>query len=406
MHRVVVCILFLLSRAASALLDPPCDHFLSCNVSNHTCCAARAAANRVAHAQKAVMFRYSPVLHPGSPGSEACDDVTQFQHIFDAACSFPWWPHAYHRIINCLLPQSALLAAAETAGTGAVSLVPTYTLDFVLALFSLAKVVPVNMGTIWAGQEPARTCFRASPSALVHNEVEADSWDWLGGMNLYDHSQAHPCSVPEGLELQRRGAEVLSRVRSREGAAKNASAAALLPAAYALVIDRHSGEREWCNSSVVFAAAAAAWPALSIVAYHGNASAVDTIAAFSGASVILGYHGAAFANLLFAGRGSTAIEVALATHNGCMYRSNLLALSSVLSAAGVRPIGYALPVLDGLPAAEADEVRARFALADPADGLLHSKLCVAVAPAALVDVLRAAHPAPAGGEPRPFSTCP
>ena len=46
-----------------------------------------------------------------------------------------------------------------------------------------------------------------------------------------------------------------------------------------------------------------------VLSYHGNESLRETIRLFASASVVFGYHGAGFTNMLFSRPGTTGIEI-------------------------------------------------------------------------------------------------
>ena len=76
-----------------------------------------------------------------------------------------------------------------------------------------------------------------------------------------------------------------------------------------VVIQRQGGSRTFLNFSSILPQLSRDIQPATVITYSGDESLKETIRLYASASVVVGYHGAAFANVLFSKPRTLAIEI-------------------------------------------------------------------------------------------------
>jgi hypothetical protein len=271
----------------------------------------------------------SKALPDAAGGSkQACLDATRFDRLFDLSCAFTARAAAFHRVVDCLVPNfdvvdAALAAANDTAavaaaGGGPALLVPHYLAPFAELLLPPALALP------HLELSARRRCVRLAPGATVAYGT--------GTRNVTRAGLAARVARFRALALQRAGVAV------DDSPAKTPKVVLLerTPAA----------GRNFYDAAAVRAALAGALRVSPVATYHGNETLLQTIRLFASASVVIGFHGAGVVNAVFGPQSAVIMELTLLADEAAPlprpFRSNAIPLLPLLPPAS-RWLTYALP---------------------------------------------------------------
>lgn len=227
----------------------------------------------------------------GSPSAAGCVNLSSYSVVVDLSCSYIWRSAAFHRLVNCAVPLTPLilhaLALRSANQTAVAILLPDYLAPLVSELFSSSRGLEVRRSSV----QPV-PCYAINSGATIFFENEALNTNIGASRDL-----AEP-------------ARLLNQAAQRVAGAPDGSGS------YALLIVRDASvRRAFCDLPFVMDALRSvlkeATPPIALRAYWGNESVAETIRLFGRASVVIGYHGAGFSNVVFCRSGTVVLEWAL-----------------------------------------------------------------------------------------------
>ena len=391
--RALILFSVLVFRSAAAQLTPPPYYWQLCIASNTSCMAAR-ADTRVLNPTRSFTYPRLVVMKGGILANvSGCLDLTNASMVADLSCSYIWRNAAYHRLVNCAVPLSPLIAyALETArrDSNVVILLPENLSSLFDGIFKAgqARVVRLRRGMA------AAQCFVVSAGAHILNENES----------LNAHAGGKKGFTLTAAAEYLRTASAAAGVTSPGAARRNAL----------LIVRSPSVNRSFCDLPALTRALERilreAEPPFSLQIYHGNESIYDTISAFKEAKLVIGYHGAGFSNAVFSRDGTVLVEWALfdsllsngsgggGFHAPVAYRNNIDSLCALLPKLICLPIGLSAemslePVEVQILSALIVHSNTSFGVLDvrhPANAFLHSARCISIEAGVLENSLRSA----------------
>ena len=272
-HRLV--------RQAHPAPQAPTDaiKFMEANCSTQEACRER--------------FRY-PDHH-----AEKCSNATRgFEYLVDLRCGHPCEKAFFHRIESCMQPMYALLRLAR-ATRGAAALVERSG----WLSGGLEEV-------FWTELEPVSELLRYDDRSRGVTQWDG-CWDRTGAplpLICFNVDASAKVLVPGRASQEAPPTEASLLLHAdllRLGLYPQEPRRPLSPVVIA--VQRHES-RSFLNFSGLIAELSTQFRG-SILTYHGNESLRETIELFGRASVVFGYHGAGFTNMLFSRPGTTAIEI-------------------------------------------------------------------------------------------------
>jgi len=262
---------------------------------------------------------------PGASASEGSSDCSGCSFVGDMRCGHLYAYAFYHGIVDCLFPMYSIVRAARNASITGLRCFAVL-LDYHAKLLKpLTADMPVR---ILSGNAKCRSDTVVWQSEL-HNMWEASS-TWPSrplnqGARQYDLWDVHAYPGPLGqggavvvlpVDCPANAAAIredASRLRARQAASRR----------YVVLITREGARyRQFTNSSkALLEETLRNGTGLDVVPYLGSESTEEVIRLFSGASCVVGFHGAGFGNLIFASQPTCAVEITLA--NGTdIWRTN------------------------------------------------------------------------------------
>ena len=261
-------------------------------------------------------FRY-----PGRHEQACSNDTLRFRTLVDLRCQHPCEAAFFHRIESCFQPLYPLLNFARDKGFGVLVERRGFFASELEHLFwrswhptsVLLKYDDRSRhGMAWnkCWKSPVRhnrtadLCFNVEQGAVLvmasrkgaKRQVVPPADPTAGALR-----QAVPPAVPTVTSLMMQSDLV------KLGIYQPSRRASDIP--IVVVIQRQGGSRTFLNfSSILLQLSRDIQPA-TVIVYSGDESLKETIRLYASASVIVGYHGAAFANVLFSKPRTLAIEI-------------------------------------------------------------------------------------------------
>lgn len=227
---------------------------------------------------------------------DAIVDLRKYAKVCDLTCC-PVGTHRahYHRLVDCMVPSLLTLhKSLQLRDETKVAIIPNHLSDFYDVILrntsSMERVL----------HEPSTTpCYIVSNNALVLNK-EAESMNSPDLWNAIHASQAwagfHE-TLQRGLGLE-----------SQPKAGRTSVAAVPKSAGTITLIRRPGRTRAFANAGEVVAALNAEFPNWNVQVFYGNETAARTMDMFAQSKVVIGYHGAGLANVLFSPPGTVVLE--------------------------------------------------------------------------------------------------
>ncbi len=219
-----------------------------------------------------------------------CVDATRFDNVVDFTCLFVWSRAFYHRVIDCAVSDYDLFELAQSLDVAHTLLVvPTSIADFVEMLLPsyTAEILPPDA-------DNNKSCVLVARGSSVTYETRN-----LGSME----------------EQQARAARFRTRILQSIGPVP------VVP--YVLFLERRK-TREIANEREFLGHLLSALPGRTLRRYYGNESLAETISLFAKAQVVVGFHGAGFANVIFCNPQTVVLEFSLYEDetNTVLWRTN------------------------------------------------------------------------------------
>ena len=272
-HRLV--------RQAHASLQAPTNaiKFMEANCSTQEACRER--------------FRY-----PDHHAVECSNATRGFEYLVDLRCGHPCEKAFFHRIESCMQPMYALLRLARTTRGAA-------------ALVERSGWLSGGLEEVfWTELEPVSELLRYDDRSRGVTQWDG-CWDRTGAplpLICFNVDASAKVLVPGRASQEAPPTEASLLLHAdllRLGLYPQEPRRPLSPVVIA--VQRHES-RSFLNFSGLIAELSTQFRG-SILTYHGNESLRETIELFGRASVVFGYHGAGFTNMLFSRPGTTAIEI-------------------------------------------------------------------------------------------------
>lgn len=214
-------------------------------------------------------------------------NLVSFSKVYDLTCCPVRYHRAYyHKLVDCMVPSMTTLHEALKPDTGArVAIIPA-------RLSEIYDVIFAGGPSVQRIAEDSRTaaCYLlATNQSLVSNSGRTAP-----------SAEARTAFY----ETMQRGLENLSHVDDGLLDFKQAPSSG----ATVTVLQRHGRGRAFANMEGIVAALRSAFPTFHVQVFHGNETAAQTMAVFSQSKVVVGYHGAGLANVLFSPPGTVVLE--------------------------------------------------------------------------------------------------
>jgi hypothetical protein len=219
---------------------------------------------------------FAKLLEPQANSN--CLDATRTLNIVDLQCNARWAQGAFHRLIDCTIPNFELFEKAVellelSNHTNHTRLIfPKY----------LTPILDVVLPVCWRsrGLRPSK-CYYVSPDTNVFFERRSN----ISSQQLHsqlDHFRQRSFTRL-GILPQKGVFLYIERRRSR-----------------ALQSNVRQYFQQYVQNHL---------PQLSFITYHGNESFQETIRLFANAAVVFGFHGAGHANSIFSPDGCIVVEL-------------------------------------------------------------------------------------------------
>lgn len=271
-------------------------YWSECLATNRSCMEARAAPRKDD-------FAYPLLLLP-KEHRQKCVNLANYTTVFDFSCSFPHGhtKQPFHRIMNCLLPLAPLSAHAEKMRARAAFLVPEYLADFLGLLFRFPRDQTFLFYKPYKGD--SRACYNIASESLIFNEMESKQ-----GAVYNSVRQKHFLLTSKEI--------LLNRVQQSIDAMPTHKPA--FRRKRVLVITRNKS-RSFCDFyGQTLPKIIQMYRDYTVDLYFGNESTSETIRRFGQADVVLGYHGAGLANVIFRFVPAMDIAVRMGLLTGARY---------------------------------------------------------------------------------------
>jgi len=250
------------------------------------------------------------VAEDKDPRSRDCSGCS---FVGDLRCQFKFKDEYFHRINNCLWPQYDVVTASRNA-TGLRCFMVDKSLEEVLKplvsdmdtcmISSMAEGVEALPDNV---QKSVWTFPGGIPPKGVDQQTSCNGSHWCSGSkpNMYLTTNRHA--------MARDAAQVVSHIDSKQP--------------YVVLILRKETSRELDVGSTQLLTSAlnnlGRNRGFTVVTYDGSPTQKDTINLFAHAAGVVGWHGAAFANVLFASKPTCVVE--MQTFRDIDYSDNTLA---------------------------------------------------------------------------------
>ena len=240
-------------------------------------------------------------------------DATQFSHVWDLTCGFIYDTAFYHSLVDCIIPSVTFwrhfarwARYAELAAT-ALLVIPAEHEQWVQLLLSIGGKLPCRSYVVRQWHSHNGTCIRVADDAVVR----------FFGRTTRAWEQQLALMSPSQQEVHKRTMLTFSELLQNAQTLRSWAliAARVQPDAMhhfpTLLFIRRAKTRRLSSASqeTIERELANRRPHLGRSVYYGNESLPDTIRLFASASVVLGVHGAAFANMLFCPPGAIVAEL-------------------------------------------------------------------------------------------------
>lgn len=237
-------------------------------------------------------------------------NLTSYKSVVDLRCTSNFRGY-FHLIWNCLVPF--VPAFLHSFGDGAVWLSEPQLQRFLLGL----QLLPPNHTVIMS---PHR---RRIPFVFAHTVHRAFPPKPVNYFSLPNCAACFRSIVANSLELKTNSHGCFNR--------------SIL---YLWRGERHGRNQPGYEQLLYWLEKA--FPLLNVRIFFGNETVREMVGLFHSAKVVVGPHGAAFANIVFAQEDAIAIEVTRERKEGQLWRTNI----GVMNAVGVKGIVYKLKYRD------------------------------------------------------------